>query len=725
LSAQIINRYARTGTVLLGLSALIAAVLFCHRSWTVLKMTEAEAGTNETHLTLNPIRSAVAATGEQPACRISGTVFERAGHEPVIGAVVVIAEKGSDRTGALRPTHLAVSVTDAQGLWSTVVAASRTYAISVASLGFSPQKTTIVGLCHATQSQSVEVDLRRGGVVVTGMVIAPTAAPVGDAVVFAQRILRNHPVVLSEEIYAAFAILDTRYWLQLEPGDYVFTAEAPGELGSRSLVRSLGLGRNRVDFVLFPAAFADSGAHDQPDGSGSSDSELRGNDESARASAVSSVGTDAAKDAAAELKSPASISGRVIDAVGEPPQRAWVMVSSAAPSVEDLPRCTRVGSGHTLAAPNDPRPKPAWHETIDNVFRYVPTKADGTFEASGLRQGRYELAVYGPDGKLGWAKSTGHADDPHIVNVHGTEAKTEVDLEVQACLHSISGIVEDTKGVLVPNVLVTAYAEESLQTRAFRSDYQAEHVALTEKNGEFALIDLCGGFYQVRAVDAANRRSANASEVPTGVSVKLQLHSMATLEGVTRYRGVPIADFNLVVSGPVQRRMKVHAPDGRFQVADVDPGDYEALVESAEGYAFGSIRLKPGGEEQLDLTLFPWTSLKGRIVRGNGDPVAGAQVQLHCVPLAGRPAQDPWPSASMRARYTTTNADGGFNLEHLTGRRGRISFLGSDGPYLVKHARLASSIGTVTGPNAWLELEPWADQQRDLGTIEVTTGELP
>jgi hypothetical protein len=69
-------------------------------------------------------------------------------------------------------------------------------------------------------------------------------------------------------------------------------------------------------------------------------------------------------------------------------------------------------------------------------------------------------------------------------------------------------------------------------------------------------------------------------------------------------------------------------PDGRYRFSGLWPGEW-AVTARVDGRTLkGRVKLRPGAEAHLDLSLPPKLALHGQVVNEEGQPIAGAKVEL-------------------------------------------------------------------------------------------------
>jgi protocatechuate 3,4-dioxygenase beta subunit len=87
-------------------------------------------------------------------------------------------------------------------------------------------------------------------------------------------------------------------------------------------------------------------------------------------------------------------------------------------------------------------------------------------------------------------------------------------------------------------------------------------------------------------------------------------------------------------------------PDGRYRFSGLWPGEWVVTATVDGRILEGRVKLTPGAEGRMDLTLPPKLAVRGRVVDEEGQPIAGATVKLE---------QGPGPDSS-----GTSAADGTF-----------------------------------------------------------------
>ena len=215
------------------------------------------------------------------------------------------------------------------------------------------------------------------------------------------------------------------------------------------------------------------------------------------------------------------------------------------------------------------------------------------------------------------------------------------------------GRVVTLKGAAIAGAKVTLEAQEergSGRRMFFRGRQEAKQPeAETDAAGKFAIADLAAGKF-VLAVEAAGYAPtkvpgievpANAGEVDLGT---VKLTPGAVVEGrVVGPRGEPLEGAEVfVLDGPNEMMMPQvrfvlmgkepvasSAADGFFRVGDRAAGDKVNLAVRRAGYTVErALGVVAPTAEPVTVTLRPSSTVRGRVVDEDGDPVAAADVGL-------------------------------------------------------------------------------------------------
>ncbi|MEX1363979.1 MAG: PDZ domain-containing protein, partial [Nannocystaceae bacterium] len=363
------------------------------------------------------------------------------------------------------------------------------------------------------------------------------------------------------------------------------------------------------------------------------------------------------------------------------------------------------------------------------------TDEDGNFVVKGLDAGDYDVSVsVGPGQRLEWAQP--RPEDPTapiVLTVAEGERREGVSLVVEARDQVITGVVLGPQGEPVGDAWVTAVRSGSVRTGVGQvspagrdgsasapplDEDRERHVqqlellglseppVLTDEGGRFTVQGLRSGRYRLRAEAHKDGARGFVDEVELGSEVSIQLESLAGLQGLVRASGRPVREYTIEVRGRSIRKQQVHAPDGRFILGRLDPGEVEVLARCSEGTAKAEVTIEPGQTTSVTLEIGGWGTLRGIVVdAGTGDPIAGLSVGV---------LGDTGPSAGSVEGMVTgigpkTDDAGRFEIDQVPPGEGTIVFFDRD----------------ATGPDGMVAqaeyvIEP--EEDYDLGTI---TGVAP
>ena len=240
--------------------------------------------------------------------------------------------------------------------------------------------------------------------------------------------------------------------------------------------------------------------------------------------------------------------------------------------------------------------------------------------------------------------------------------------------------------------------------------------ATSDAEGRFVLSGLKPGTAYVTATASGYRtRSAQPVEIPEegqAPPLEITLEPGTFLEGTVRdSRGEPVPDARVHVQGMeaigIGSEMIVPADDqGRFEVADLEPGPFRVQASSRRGpSARAELEVRPG-RNRLDLTLSEGTEVSGRIVDGQGAPVPGASLSLRSVPKEGE-----MPMAALGEIQAVSTGDGSFAFQGI-----------SDGEYRLTGTRQGYAPATL--PRVQVDGAPVSGLELRLGPGAVIRGRL-
>lgn len=415
-----------------------------------------------------------------------------------------------------------------------------------------------------------------------------------------------------------------------------------------------------------------------------------------------------------ELQPRASVRGRVLDASGRPGAGLTVQFRTK----------ERSSSGFSI----DMNGSMAGMES-------ATTDEDGNFVIKGLDAGEFDVSVSAARGpSLEWAQPEDpeQPSAPLAMTLEEGQQREGVTLEVEARDGVITGVVVGPEGQPVADAWVTALRDGSAtawadqldasrrtgdETETERDDEAdaeierwsqslfAEPPVLTDAAGRFEVRDLRAGTYGLRAEAHGEGARGFVEAVALGSDVRIELKTLAGLEGAVRFRGKPVVEYTIEVEGPARRSQQVYDPAGRYAVARLDPGSYDVIARCGDGTARGEVTIGEG-PATLDLDIGGWSELRGRVVdAATGDPIVGLTISV---------MGDGGPTAgSVMGMFTgmgdRTDEDGRFEVDEVPPGTGKIVFFDRD----------ATGMGGVV---AEAEYEVEAESEEDLGTI---TGVAP
>ena len=320
------------------------------------------------------------------------------------------------------------------------------------------------------------------------------------------------------------------------------------------------------------------------------------------------------------------LTGFVIDGAGLPVVGAEVTaeLEKGAPDRALAPKGTGAGSGSaagngaTGSATPAPQPTPMiWPRIVDagvaagaapRVFVASPTLLDGRFAILGLEPGRYRVRVTGP-GLL--------PAEVRYVPVPSDAARIVIARRVE-----ITGIVVDG-GKPAPNVTI-----------GLRGDAIGGAIELKSSlAGAFSFEDLPEGRYQLFAWQGSlAARAVRVNRLGSGpfAPIELRLEPAAIVVGrvLDRAEGTGIAAaIELRPAGEDQApRYARSGTDGVFRIEGVPHGRWIADAFAPGFLSTGGVELE-AGRGVPELMLSKGAIIEGRVLDGEGTPIAGATVR--------------------------------------------------------------------------------------------------
>ena len=236
---------------------------------------------------------------------------------------------------------------------------------------------------------------------------------------------------------------------------------------------------------------------------------------------------------------------------------------------------------------------------------------------------------------------------------------------------SLAGVVLDGDGRPAPGALVALVAATAYEDIEDQAGLSPRATTFTGTAGAFRFEQVPPGLYLLTATwrgwAAAERADVPLlpGEALTGLELRLGRGGARLSGRVWDRGGGPIA-------GPVLRALALSAggrPEGArtFVAAGDGEGRYEVLlprgsyrlVMDAAGYVPASEKALMLGDRTQDFRLAPAGRLSGRVVDGDGAPVAGARVPIASEAAIMR------PSRAALARATTSDGQGRFAFAGL------------------------------------------------------------
>lgn len=351
-----------------------------------------------------------------------------------------------------------------------------------------------------------------------------------------------------------------------------------------------------------------------------------------------------------QLVRPASISGTVLDADGDPIEAIQV-----AAYARTFARGTDDVRQVSTARTND---RGEYRMTVGPGAYYVaagPNFAAFTPAARGTRREVYAREFYGGAGD--WKRAT------RVVANPGDQLRA-IDFHLPAARSiSVSGQVTGvpTRSDNAPDtVLISLLPPVGSTGNSLASTVAADH--------SFAFPDVIAGTYQIRATTRVGKRMYLASrtvdltEDTSGLTVALE--PAMDISGRVRIDGAANpAEVTVVMLGQLgDAPMAKIGPDGRFVLENVPAGQRQLRVGApAGGYVksarfgkqdamAGPVMVAPGNEAALDILI----SMHAGEIVGRIDPGPGKSIRIYLAPPRERRADE--------AAYTSTVPGSGERL---------------------------------------------------------------
>jgi len=347
---------------------------------------------------------------------------------------------------------------------------------------------------------------------------------------------------------------------------------------------------------------------------------------------------------------------------------------------------------------------------------------DGRFRITALRPGAYELAA---------DAGTRTSKAPTIVGIGVAEQVSDVEILISDG-PVISGTVVDETGTAVADIQVDAMG---------RGRGRDAH---TDAKGAFTITGLSPGAYFLMGrnetfVPAGGAQVELADKDLTGITVRVQRG--AKIIGHVEPRQIcevqhDIDDRELGPGMPMLVGPKTTAADGEFSLGPASAGKAQLRARCPSG-AQGSIPIDVTvGMAPVVLKVTPGASIAGRVLDGDGKPVAGATVMAS---LEG-PTQRTMIVNGMVTSgvQAITGANGSYELVGLTAGTYALAVLDRGRPLRMRGAALKVKLGAtdkktgvdlavdrpngvikgvVTGPDGKPLGDAWVSVQQDLAAM--------
>jgi hypothetical protein len=313
---------------------------------------------------------------------------------------------------------------------------------------------------------------------------------------------------------------------------------------------------------------------------------------------------------------------------------------------------------------------PPWLEGM----RHLVTGADGTFRTEQLPRGEVAVTFKGRD-TIG---------DRKLELVAGTNRARFV---LRSQDRALRGTVLGPDGRPARDIWVHAgpSGERGLDDGMFTAA-----TTMTDGNGNFTLRGLVRSPHGLVAYSSSGELHAFLPEAPFDEPATLRLVRREHLVVRVTHAGAPVRSYQiscLTDRGTYWR--SVQRVDGVYHSDPLPPGGAATcLATSDAGHAIGTTTIPA----PLDLALGPWSSISGRLVDADGNPVpATAITYLHG---AQRPTDESLLDM-VRAfqRSTTTDASGHFTFPHAVPGSGWLTVRNRDHKLRASHA---ITVGTGT-----------------------------
>ena len=312
---------------------------------------------------------------------------------------------------------------------------------------------------------------------------------------------------------------------------------------------------------------------------------------------------------------------------------------------------------------------------VGNARVFVQSIPDWSSWTNADAQGHFAFRGEPPRSFQVFATSDSRASP--AVSIDGTTGTADLRLVIVDA--TIEGTVVDDKGVPVAEAEVSARPGfGSMLSPPGRDD-------ISDSRGRFTLGPMPDGSYDVSAewpgVGRENMymHQGGVSAKPGEHDVKVVLPAAGKITGVVTEGGKPLAHYALALDNSgffFNTSTIIDTSDGRFTRGAVAPDTWRVGIvgDDTEVHIIDTVRVEAGKTTDLGtIDLPPARHVHGRVIDGNGSPVAGADVLVGMMvnPVALKLDDDPTALALRRSRHTTTGQDGRFDVALPGSARGR------------------------------------------------------
>ncbi|MBF0433366.1 MAG: carboxypeptidase regulatory-like domain-containing protein, partial [Fibrobacteria bacterium] len=215
---------------------------------------------------------------------------------------------------------------------------------------------------------------------------------------------------------------------------------------------------------------------------------------------------------------------------------------------------------------------------VPGTDRYIIPDSSGSFAISGLAKGNYSLRAF----SLASIQDTTYLDE---VSVTSGQTTTDIDLKLQVTGNSVSGIIKNNNGLLMPNVQVFLhspdYSVNPLDTVNRITGFADTTLTNTAGFFNFELLDT--GTFNLEAIPDSSQ--AIRVIIKKGTNIDIDLQTLATvptgsISGKVQSKYVKLGNTIIQVMGTGKHII----PDslGSYVISGVAQGTYQLRAFSLE-----------------------------------------------------------------------------------------------------------------------------------------------